>query len=255
VTVGPHDRWPMIVGLDHIGLAVSDPERAARAYEVLMGAAPHPGDACRFQLANMALEIAAGGEEPIFSLGFAAADLAETTRVLDRRGIASEDGRLSAKDTHGVAITLAEKHSKPPPAARPDAPHALDHVVIHTPDPERAVALYGGRLGLDLRLDRSNPQWGSRLLFFRCGGAVVEVSADLKASVSDGPDRITGLAWRVADPAAARARLAVAGLDVSPVRPGRKPGTAVFTVRAGVPGAPTLMLGGAEQPVRGSETG
>ena len=236
----------MIVGLDHIGLAVADLEGAARAYEVLLGAAPAPGAARRFRLANMALEIVAGGEEPDFSLGFAAADLAETTRVLGRRGIASEHGRLAADATHGVAITLAAASSEPAPPTRPDAPHALDHVVIHTPDPERAVALYGGRLGLDLRLDRCNPQWGSRLLFFRCGGAVVEIGADLKAPVSDGPDRITGLAWRVADPAAAQARFAAAGLDVSPVRPGRKPGTAVFTVRAGVPGAPALMIGGSE---------
>jgi hypothetical protein len=80
-------------------------------------------------------------------------------------------------------------------------------------------------------------------LFFRCGGTVVEIAADLKAPVSDGPDRITGLAWRVADPAAAQARLAAAGLDVSEVRKGRKPGTTVFTLRSGVPGAPALMLG------------
>ena len=35
---------------------------------------------------------------------------------------------------------------------------------------------------------------------------------------------------------------AKAGFDVSEVRAGRKPGTKVFTVRSGVPGAPTLML-------------
>jgi catechol 2,3-dioxygenase-like lactoylglutathione lyase family enzyme len=236
----------MIVGLDHIGLTVADPGAAALAYEVLMGFAPASGAKPRFPLENMALEIVAGGETPGFNLGFAADDLAETVRVLGRRGIASEDARLSATATHGVAITLAARRSEPPPTSRADAPHALDHVVIHTPNPERAVALYGGRLGLDLRLDRENPQWGSRLLFFRCGGAVVEISADLKAPVSNGPDRVTGLAWRVADPAAAQTRLAAAGLDVSPVRTGRKPGTAVFTVRSGIPGAPALMLGGAD---------
>jgi hypothetical protein len=47
----------------------------------------------------------------------------------------------------------------------------------------------------------------------------------------------------VRDPAAARARLAAAGFDVSDVRPGRKPGTSVFTVRSGVPGAPSLFIG------------
>jgi hypothetical protein len=79
-------------------------------------------------------------------------------------------------------------------------------------------------------------------MFFRCGGAVVEIGARLGEEASDRPDRLSGLAWRVAEPEAAQARLAKAGLDVSEVRTGRKPGTKVFTVRSGVPGAPTLML-------------
>ena len=119
---------------------------------------------------------------------------------------------------------------------------ALDHVVVNTPNPDRALGLYGAKLGLDLRLDRSNADWGSRLLFFRCGAAVVEVSASLKAPVSDEPDRLGGLAWRVDDADAAQARIAAAGLDVSEVRKGRKPGTRVFTVRSGVPGAPSLII-------------
>jgi catechol 2,3-dioxygenase-like lactoylglutathione lyase family enzyme len=240
----------VIVALDHVGLTVADPGGAARAYQILLGASPEPEPELRglkrFQLANMALEIGAGADGPVFSLGLAADDLAETLRMLERRGLAPEGDRLASAATHGVTIGLRARHPPAPAHLRADAPHALDHVVIHTPNPERAVALYGGRLGLDLRLDRANPQWGTRLLFFRCGAAVVEVSADLKAAVSDGPDRITGLAWRVADPVAAQARLAAAGLDVSPVRDGRKPGTQVFTVRAGVPGAPALMLGGAD---------
>ncbi len=236
----------MITGLDHIGLTVADPDACALAYEILLGAPPTNGATRRFQLVNMALEIGPGGGDPVFGLGLAAPDLSETRRVLERRGVSAEGAVLSRSATHGVAIALVADRPAAPPPARSDAPHALDHVVIHTPNPERAVALYGGRLGLDLRLDRANPQWGSRLLFFRCGGAVIEISADLKAPVGDGPDRITGLAWRVADPVAAQARLAAGGFDVSPVRPGRKPGTQVFTVRAGVPGAPALVLGGAD---------
>ncbi len=239
-------RNGVITGLDHICLAVADPDACALAYEILLAASPTKGETRRFQLANMALEVGPGGGDPVFSLGLAAPDLSEARRILERRGVSFEGAILSRSATHGVAIALVAARPSAPPPARPDAPHALDHVVIHTPNPERAVALYGGRFGLDLRLDRANPQWGSRLLFFRCGGAVIEISADLKASVGDGPDRITGLAWRVADPAAAQARLTAAGLDVSPVRPGRKPGTQVFTVRAGVPGAPSLMLGDAD---------
>ena len=50
----------------------------------------------------------------------------------------------------------------------------MDHVVVATGDPERAAALYGARLGLDMALDRSHPDWG-RLMFFRCGDLIVEV--------------------------------------------------------------------------------
>jgi hypothetical protein len=70
----------------------------------------------------------------------------------------------------------------------------------------------------------------------------VEIGSRLGGEISNEPDRLSGLAWRVVDPDAAQARLAKAGFDVSEVRSGRKPGTKVFTIRSGVPGAPTLML-------------
>ena len=50
------------------------------------------------------------------------------------------------------------------------------------------------------------------------------------------------LGFGIDDPDAVQARLAKAGFDVSEVRVGRKPGTKIFTVRSGVPGAPTVML-------------
>ncbi len=94
-----------------------------------------------------------------------------------------------------------------------------------------------------MRLDRSNPDWGSRLMFFRLGDLIVEVAHDLKAGVSAGPDSAWGLSWRVPDADAAQARLAGEGFDVSEVRTGRKPGTRVFTVRDAPSGIPTLVLG------------
>jgi catechol 2,3-dioxygenase-like lactoylglutathione lyase family enzyme len=121
---------------------------------------------------------------------------------------------------------------------------ALDHVVVRTPNPERAIAFYAGRLGLDLRLDRSNEQWGSRLLFFRCDDLVVEIAHDLKKGVSDAPDQLWGLSWRVPDVAKANARLKAAGLDVTPPRDGRRPGSQVFSVKNKTEGVPTLVIGG-----------
>jgi len=268
----------VIDALDHVAIAVGDLDRAGAAYQALLGRAPDWREEAAgarhawFQLGNMALDIVqpdgggesgdrvrarlAAGGDGIWGLAFAVSDLSETRRVLDRRGapsaepmdlLSTEAWRLAFIDpgaTHGVPIALAERGDRAvrTPRFEEDAIHALDHVVVATENPDRAVALYGARLGLDFRLDRSSPEWGSRLLFFRCGDAVVEIGARLDGAVSDAPDRLTGLAWRVRDPERARARLARAGFDVSEVRAGRKPGTSVFTVRSGVAGAPALVI-------------
>lgn len=267
----------MIESIDHIAVAVTDLDRAARSFGALLGRKADGREAAAgarhvwFQLANMALDIVqpdGPGEsgdrvraqiavhgEGLWGLTLAVDNLAETSRMLGRRGapvgppadlLSTDAWRLAFVEpaaTFGVTIALAERQRRPQPKpAAAGEVQGLDHVVINTANPDRALALYGARLGLDFRLDRANPQWGSRLMFFRCGGAVVEVGARLGAEPSDAPDRLSGLAWRVVDPDAAQARLAKAGFDVSGVRTGRKPGTKVFTVRSGVPGAPTLML-------------
>ena len=104
-------------------------------------------------------------------------------------------------------------------------------------------ALYGERLGLRLALDKSFPQWGARLLFFRVGHITVEVAARLDASPDPAtPDRAWGISWRVGDADAARARLVEAGFDVSEVRSGRRPNTRVFSVRGDPCGVATLVL-------------
>src|SRR4030088_1115755 len=93
-----------------------------------------------------------------------------------------------------------------------------------------------------MALDRSHPDWG-RLMFFRCGDLIVEVVHRPKdTSVDKAYDRLWGLSWRVADIDATRARLAAAGVDVSEVRTGRKPGTRVMSLRDGTCGIHTLLL-------------
>lgn len=206
--------------------------------------------------------------EHIFGLGFRVADLEAAARLLKRRGVTTHpahdettfapDGtsrtwktvQTEARSTGGAPLFIVEHRPgapdwpvSPPVSEAAAAVSGLDHVVVTTPSPDRAAATFGARFGLDMRLDRSNPDWGSRLMFFRCGGVVIEVAHSLRDTPDPAaPDRLSGLAWQVADPHAARDRMASAGLDVSEVRDGRKPGTEVFTVRSGAPAAPFLML-------------
>jgi catechol 2,3-dioxygenase-like lactoylglutathione lyase family enzyme len=117
----------------------------------------------------------------------------------------------------------------------------LDHVVVSTEDSERAAALYGARLGLDMALDRTHQDWG-QLMFFRCGDLIVEVVRRPVAGGDATHDKLWGLSWRVADIEAARGRLMAAGIEVSEIRMGRKPGTRVMSIRSGTCGVQTLLL-------------
>lgn len=265
----------MITNLDHVVLVVSDFEAATASYEALLGrqarrTAPANG-AVRawFRLSNISLEIIApAGEgvagdrvreqldsrgEGLSLLAFGVEDVEAAQRWLGRRGIGVKPvlgtsfNALAADPatTHGQPMVFARFDDHTPAPAIGDetaAMEGVDHVVIHTPDPERAVALYGGRLGLDLRLDRSNPQWGTRLLFFRIGGLVIEIAHTMADGIGPGPDTLGGLAWRARDMEAAHARLLLAGFSVSDIRTGRRPGSKVFTVRDKTFGVPTLVL-------------
>lgn len=241
----------MITALDHLTLHASFVDGAVAAYETLFGRRAQEG---HLQLGNAGLTIENDAATAhLSSLVFATSSLDKAAHLLERRAIAAERTgnrvALPLAATHRVPIALIERRDKStvsPLVGSTEAASltALDHVVIRTPHPERAIALYGGRLGLDLRLDRSNPQWNARLLFFRCGDLVVELAHDLRKGVSDGPDQLWGLSWRAADIGAAHARLKAAGVEVDDPRDGRRPGTQVFGVHSHTANVPTLIIGG-----------
>ena len=233
----------------------------------------------QFRLANTSLElIAPAGEGPVgdrlreiieadgpglTSVAFGTADIAEAHHRLTRRGLKPGDitpgqsanqidgksrewrrFRCSDAETAGVKTFLIQPDAALPVRGVEDGGViALDHVVIETPDPDRALGLYGARLGLDLALDRTAPEWKTRFLFFRTGGLTFEVIHRL-GEVHDpaAPDRIWGLTWEVTDLAAAHARLDAAGFNISEIRKGRKPGSTVVTVRDGTMQVPTLFI-------------
>jgi catechol 2,3-dioxygenase-like lactoylglutathione lyase family enzyme len=235
-------------------------------------------DRVLFTLDNMTLELmAAAGQsaaadrirnvikiwgEGLASICFATNDIGKMHRRLERVALkpdpvaeAENTDRVSGQTLHwkrtramtdltrGVRMFFLEL-SQPRPASAKTADSAvlgLDHVVISTEDPERAAALYGARLGLDMALDRTHQEWG-QLMFFRCGDLIVEVVKRPVAGNDRAHDKLWGLSWRVADIEATRERLVAAGLQVSEPRVGRKPGTRVMSLYSGTCGIHTLIL-------------
>jgi catechol 2,3-dioxygenase-like lactoylglutathione lyase family enzyme len=235
-------------------------------------------DRVLFTFANMTLELMAPSGfslaadrirsvisqsgEGLASICFATADIGKMQRRLERVAlkpepvaeVESQDSvsgaklhwkrtRASTDLTRGVRMFFLEldgerPHSKAT-AASPVT--GLDHVVVSTEDSERAAALYGARLGLDMALDRTHQDWG-QLMFFRCGDLIVEVVRRPVAGGDATRDKLWGLSWRVGDIDAARTRLIDAGVEVSEVRIGRKPGTRVMSIRSNTCGVQTLFL-------------
>ncbi|MBV9566356.1 MAG: VOC family protein [Bradyrhizobium sp.] len=200
--------------------------------------------------------------EGLASICFRVTDVAKMQRRLERLAlkpdavaeVESQDSvsgallhwkrtRAAAELTRGVRMFFLELTEQRPPSAPTTTTPVLglDHVVISTEDPERAAALYGARLGLDMALDRTHQEWG-QLMFFRCGDLIVEVVRRPVAGGDQDHDKLWGLSWRVADIEAVRTRLLSAGVEVTEVRAGRKPGTRVMSVRNGTCGIHTLML-------------
>ena len=235
-------------------------------------------DRVLFTLANMTLELMApsgsgtaassirkvigASGEGLASICFATSDIARMHRRLERVALKPEPvaevessdsssgatlrwkrTRASTDHTRGVRMFFLELDGERPRAqATADSPvTSLDHVVVSTEDSERAAALYGARLGLDMALDRTHQDWG-QLMFFRCGDLIVEVVRRPVAGGDANHDKLWGVTWRVDDIDAARARLMASGIEVSDVRNGRKPGTRVMSVRSGTCRVQTLLL-------------
>ena len=88
-------------------------------------------------------------------------DLDASARLLSRRGLDVERVATVARvKAAGLDFVLTPgrigAQPSPPTVTEAAAVAALDHVVVHTPNPDRALGLYGAKFGLDLRLDRAN---------------------------------------------------------------------------------------------------
>ncbi len=221
-------------------------------------------------LAGFLRERLEGHGEGLFSFALACENADRCVAELRERGLAPMDpveghGRdehsgaerrwrnvhLAPEQTRGIMM-FAIEHLSPPDALPPSpavesesaAASEFDHIVVMTKDPDGARQFYGDGLGLRMALDKTFEKFGSRLIFFRIAGVSIEIGASLRDEVdANAKDHLWGLAYRVPDIDAARARIAGAGLDVSEVRAGRKAGTRVCTVRRPTHGVATLLIG------------
>lgn len=260
----------MITQLNRIDIAVTDLDRAAADYADILGLPPHSRDAggARFRLANTDVRLhtadgmGPGGARPGLSgMAFGVDDLTRAGRLLDNRGLAwseeqGPDGpclRIADAASHGAPVTL---EAAPPRDTRREAESSLagaaaaaivgvDHLVLRSANPTRAMAFWGAQMGLSLRFDRTFARMGARVTLFRCGDMKIEVASREEPASAAQNDELWGVSWRAADINHLHARLA-GGFDTSEVRRGLQPGSAVFSIRDRTHNVATIAIGAAD---------
>ena len=265
----PADMAPLITAIDHLEvLTTSFHEDLIRTSELMSFEPVWTGEyesaqQAVYRTANLHFVLREGESDGLSVLAFRVSDMPRLQRRLKRLGIDTKPleerdplaplmpaGALLSPHTdsvRGLGIMFVARDEPVTDGLNPPATESsvtgLDHIVVASSDAERTAFMLGAQLGLDMRMDRSNPDWGARLMFFRCGDLIVEVFQPLDDKERDTSiDGFYGLSWRVGNADSAQQRLSATGRDVSEVRKGRKPGTRVFTSREGNAGVPTLLI-------------
>lgn len=149
--------------------------------------------------------------------------------------------RLQASKQHAYQVMVREQASTPASGNSDSEINMVDHLVLSSSSAEGCIERFGDEgLGFRLALDKKAPQWGGRMLFYRCGNMTLEVIIPDKQS--DRPDSFWGIAYLSTDIHGTRERLIKAGVEVSEVRDGRKPDTLVATVKSHTAKIPTLLI-------------
>lgn len=224
----------MVTGFERIIISVPEIGEAADEYRSLMGVEPFPaelsdaGKVLWFDLGNTVVQLQRGsiGEAAITGIVFSVpGGEGDSGPVANQKGL---DLHLS----DGAALVPFRREQSQVPGLR------VDHLVLRTADAQGCIDLFGGRLGIRLALDKTVPEWGGRMLFFRTGQLTLEIIA----SDEIGQDVFWGIAYQCGDIELTAKRLLASGVALSEIRDGRKPGTRVATVKSHCLGLPTLLI-------------
>ena len=119
---------------------------------------------------------------------------------------------------------------------------AIDHLVLLSNDLDECIKAFGASgLGIRLALDKTEPTWGGRMLFFRVGKFTLEIIQNNRNDSRE-EDYFWGIAYLCSNIELAVATLQKNGVQHSSIREGRKAGTLVATVKSHNLGLPTLLL-------------
>jgi catechol 2,3-dioxygenase-like lactoylglutathione lyase family enzyme len=209
-----------------IRIKVPDLDLAAEEFGIIADALQLPYDKHGWKLANTRLQLCEGVEPEPSIDGLRLSVDADIGRPADSRGLnlLFQPGGPVDISTAGVGV---------------------DHVVLQSSDAEDCIRLFRDQLGIRLALDQTVEEWGGRMLFFRAGKMTLEVIENARDRPAK--DFFWGITFLCPELSKAHRALTAAGVALSELRAGRKPGTQVATLRSHTLGIPCLLVGPAQE--------
>ncbi len=235
---------------DRIVIAVPDVEVASKDYAVLLGT---PGMSRTVPRESIQLQHISGAAFwwPLANTVIELIECDVAAPQLAGFVLAQEDEQLpfaQIENTLGLHIQTCDGTATQ--AVRESAPStvplAVDHLVLRTDAPDACIQLFGETLGIRLALDKTVPEWGGRMLFFRTGQLTLEAIASDKEEEQDSGTAFWGVAIQCPALEKTAEEMRARGVRLSDVREGRKPGTRVATVESHCLEIPTLLIQPAE---------
>lgn len=235
----------MVEAFDRIVLAVPKLADAVEQFSALIGVPPvqdysPENPRAWWDLGNTALELRRD------STGVAGSSNAARIEAIVLRSTSASAADTPIENTLGLEVYICDGSAtasrlEQAPAAPPSSLR-VDHLVLRTQDADACIALFALALGMRLALDKTVPEWGGRMLFFRTGKLTLEVIAPEEPGGRATQSAFWGIAYRHPDLTSLCTDLAARGVAVSEPREGRKPGTRVASVKSHALGIPTLLI-------------
>ncbi len=229
----------MVSRFDRIVIGVPDLPAAIGEYRLLLGVPPaEPGErqyavpGARFVLPNTVIELVQSPYQNPRIRGIVFGDPGSGNADMPLANPRGLDIQLcDGSGTDGLRTHVGPSG---------ESTLRVDHIVLRTADAASCIELFGERLGIRLALDKTVPQWGGRMLFFRAGKVTLEVIESQQEKPE--ADYFWGIAYQCQDLSGTIEALVKRGISLSEIRAGRKPGSQVATVKSHCLGIPTLLL-------------
>ena len=223
----------MIIGIERILVEVPDLKKAELEYKAFFGdIISHDQTSLIIALDNSAIELRIN-------------PFIETAKITGITLLDENNTSISQQilpKPRGLNISRIGKRIFTQARAPNNKILSIDHLVLLSNDLNDCIQEFGtNRLGIRLALDKTEPKWGGRMLFFRVGKFTLEIIQN-NSSDSQIKDYFWGIAYLCSDIEFTIKNLQEKGVVFSSIREGRKKGTLVATVKSHNLGLPTLLI-------------